>query len=186
MNEIEQMYQECQKVLDEADCLYSHQQVMQAVEQLANKISQTLEESFPIVMSVMNGGLVPTGLLLPLLHFPLQQDYIHASRYKDKTRGGQLEWKNEPSLCLQQRTVLLVDDIHDEGVTLEAIRDYCVGKGAKSVYSAVLVDKKHNRKRAKSADFVGLQVPDRYVFGYGMDYKGLLRNAAGIYAVKGL
>lgn len=186
MTEINQLFLECQKVREEADCLYNKQQVMAAISSLADKIHQQLAHSNPVLIAIMNGGLIPMGLLATELDFPLQIDYLHATRYRDKTSGGELKWLASPRIPLQDRTVLLVDDIHDEGVTMEAIKNYCHNEGAQQVLTAVLVNKQHERKNNTSADFVALEIPDRYVFGFGMDYKGMLRNAPGIFAVKGL
>lgn len=173
-------------VLAEADCLYTEAQVEQALDALAARVSERLGPLNPIVMCVLNGGLVPTGKLVTRLAFPLQIDYLHATRYRNTTSGGDLTWLARPHMDIRGRTVLVVDDILDEGITLGAIMDYCRDQGAEAVYSAVLVEKRHERKHGlKEADFVGLEVEDRYVFGYGMDYKGFLRNAAGIYAVRG-
>ena len=109
-------------------------------------------------------------------------------RYRQETTGGILEWKLQPESDMKDRTVLIVDDILDEGTTLCAIADYCLAHGAREVLTAVLVDKIHERKARPGlkADFTGLYVEDRFLFGYGMDYKGYWRNAPGIYAVKGL
>ncbi len=176
-------FDEAQAVLARAECLHSVDEINVAFDQMANAITEKIGDSEPLVICVMQGGLIPTGLLLSRLSFPLQIDYLHASRYGGKTRGGELDWKVLPHHELKGRTVLLVDDIHDEGVTLKAIIEYCKDHGAETVLSAVLINKLHERKAAAPADFVGLNVVDRYLFGYGMDYKGHLRNAAGIYAV---
>lgn len=186
MSELKRLFLECQQVKQEADCLFDKHYVLNAISELASSISQELAESNPIVLGIMNGGMIPMGLLLPELDFPLQIDYLHATRYRDKTSGGKLQWLASPKIELKDRTVLLVDDIHDEGVTIDSIKTFCQDKGAKHVYSAVLVNKIHDKKNNTRADFVALEVPDRYVFGFGMDYKGMLRNAPGIFAVKGL
>ena len=176
--------EEARIVLEQADCLYDAQAVEQAFDRLAAAINDRLAGSDPLVLCVMQGGLIPGGLLLPRLEFPLQMDYIHATRYGGGTRGGELHWIVRPSSPLQDKVVLLIDDIHDEGLTLDAIARDCRAAGAAEVCSAVLVNKLHDRKHGLRADFTGLEVPDRYVFGYGMDYKGYLRNAPGIYAVR--
>ena len=135
----------------------------------------------------MIGGIVPAGKLIPRLDFPLQTDYVHATRYRGDVRGRKLHWLARPTQSLQGRTVLVVDDILDEGVTLGEILSDCRAAGAREVRSAVLVDKQIGIKPGlREADFAGLHVENRYVFGYGMDYRGYLRNARGIYAVKGL
>ncbi len=165
-------------------CLYSETEVEAALDNMAIAISGALKESNPIVLCVMNGGLIVSGKLAIRLDFPLQIDYLHATRYRENTEGSNLEWKAYPSLPLKNRTVLIMDDIVDEGLTLDKIVTYCRYQGAKQVFTAVLVNKKHNRKvTTLSVDFVGIEAEDFYLFGYGMDYKGYFRNAAGIFAV---
>ena len=176
-----------QRVLDEADCLYNEQQIEDAIRTMGETISAEMANSNPLVFSVMNGGLVITGKLLTHLHFPLEASYVHATRYRDQLSGGHLEWKVRPTQPLKGRTVLIVDDILDEGHTLDAIVDFCKEQGAADVKTAVLIDKKHNRKARPGlkADFCGLEIKDRYIFGYGLDYQGYWRNANGIFALKG-
>lgn len=186
MSELKQLFSECERVKDEADCLFSKSEVMSVIATLGDAISKKLSDTNPIVIGIMNGAMIPMGLLLPELDFSLQVDYLHATRYRNKTSGGAMKWLASPKIPLQDRTVLLIDDIHDEGITLEEIKQYCLEEGALTVYTAVLVNKIHDRKNNTSADFVGISIPDRYVFGFGMDYKGMLRNAPGIYAVKGM
>lgn len=180
--------QQIKQVMAQADCLYDAQQVEQAISKVAQQICTQLSEHNPLVFCVLNGGLIFTGKLLPQLDFPLQQAYLHATRYRGQTTGGELLWKAAPEMPLSGRVVLIVDDILDEGHTLHAIMEYCRQQGATQVYSAVLLNKLHERKAQPGfqADFVGLECEDRYVFGYGMDYQGYWRNAAGIYAVKDL
>ncbi|MDX1634777.1 MAG: hypoxanthine-guanine phosphoribosyltransferase [Marinobacter sp.] len=176
------------QVLAEADCLVDEKRVHDAIDSMARAISARLEGSNPLLFCVMNGGLILTGQLLPRLKFPVQAEYLHATRYRQETTGGILEWKLRPEVDMNDRTVLIVDDILDEGTTLEAIADYCRAHGAREVLTAVLVDKQHDRKARPGlkANFTGLEVEDRFLFGFGMDYKGYWRNAPGIYAVKGL
>jgi len=176
-----------QNVLAKADILYTENEVNQAIEQMAVSIYEALSVQHPICLSVMLGGLVPTGQLLPRLNFPLELDYIHATRYRGTTQGNELHWLKYPNADIKGRTVLIIDDILDEGFTLQAIVDYCKKMEAKTVLTAVLVEKQRDRRQSLAhADFTGLKVPDRYVFGFGMDYQEQLRHVAGIYAVQGL
>ena len=173
------------QVLERADCIYDKSQVGSALDRMAEEIKQKLSSTNPLVLCLMNGGLIPCSELLLRLDFALELDYIHASRYGNDTSGTELKWIAEARKPLKDRTVLIVDDILDEGETLAAIMQYCREQQATNVYSAVLVEKEHDRKTGmKKADFTGLSVPDRYVFGYGMDYKGYLRNIPAIYAAK--
>lgn len=174
------------KILQEADCLFSSAQVEESLDKMADSLTQDLEFTNPLFISVLTGAMIPTGHLLTRLQFPLEIDYIHVTRYDGDIKGTHLKWVVEPRSSLQDRTVVIVDDIYDEGYTLDAIVQYCKAKGASQIKSVVLVEKDHLRGMNLSADYIGLKVPDRYVFGYGMDYKGYLRNANGIYAVKGL
>jgi hypoxanthine phosphoribosyltransferase len=175
---------DAQSVLQEADCLYSEEQVLKAIDTTASEIRQRLADLDPLVLCVMTGGIIPAGQLLTRLDFPLQVDYIHATRYQGNTTGGHLNWMVRPSIPIRGRNVLIIDDIYDEGVTLSEIVEYCSEEGAKSIYTAVLVNKLHNRKKGDKPDFICLETEDRYLFGYGMDYHGYLRNMPGIYAIK--
>jgi hypoxanthine phosphoribosyltransferase len=170
-------------VYEKADVLHPRERVEAALDRLAREITAALGDKTPIVLSVMLGGLIPAGKLIDRFTFPLELDYVHATRYAGATSGGELRWIAKPGSSLLGRTVLLVDDILDEGLTLAAIHQSCLDMGASQVHSAVLIEKNHQRKNGYQATFVGLQVEDRYVFGYGMDYKGYFRNAPGIYAV---
>ena len=174
-----------EQVMANAECIYSEAEVESAIDAMANSINSKMSGLNPIVISVMNGGLVFAGKLLTKLTFPLQVDYCHASRYQNDMEGGELLWKVLPQMDLADRNILVVDDIYDQGHTLQSILTALQAQGANSIMMAVLVNKLHDRKALTdfSIDFVGLEVPDKFVFGYGMDYRGYLRNAAGIYAV---
>lgn len=172
-------------VYDKSSCLFTTKEVEAALDRMAINIHQELHDKNPILLCVMIGGLVPMGNLLPRLDFPLEVDYVHATRYRGDIRGGEVFWKVKPSVDLKDRTVLVVDDILDGGLTLSAIIEEITNMGAARVLSAVLVDKHHKRvpNGLTNADFVGLQVDDHYIFGYGMDYNEYLRNAPGIFVV---
>lgn len=180
--------EEAGAVLSDADLLVTEAEVEATIARMAGEITGKLGKANPILICVMNGGLIFSGQLLTKLVFPLEVDYIHATRYGHETSGAGLNWLVKPQLELKGRTVLLLDDILDEGVTLAAIADYCRQQGAAEVSMAVLVEKLHQRKvkPGMRADFTGIEVGDRFLFGYGLDYKGYWRNAPGIYAVKGL
>ncbi len=179
---------ELEKIWSEADCLWDKQQVDRAIEVVASEIEKDMGSINPLVLVIMKGGMVFASNLVLRLRFPLEIDYLHATRYGDATRGSALRWAVPPPESVKGRDVLLVDDIFDEGKTLEEVKSYCENLGASSVRCVVLVNKTHERKSnpAFNPEYCCLNVPDRYVFGYGMDYQGYLRNADGIFAVKGL
>jgi hypoxanthine phosphoribosyltransferase len=170
----------------EAERLYSEAAVEAAIDRVAQAVAARLGGANPLLLTVLNGGVIFSGKLLTRLHFPLQIDAVNASRYRGATQGGDIHWLLQPQTPLAGRTVLLVDDVLDEGITLAAIIQWCQQQGARAVYVAVLVDKQIGRERPCRADFVGLEAENRYLFGYGMDYKNYLRNAPGIFACKGL
>jgi len=178
--------QEAQKVLDEADLICSAEESALAVRRVAAEITARLANANPLVLAVMGGAVVFTGQLLPQLIFPLDFDYLHVSRYGDVTSGGQLTWIVEPRSAVEGRIVLVVDDILDEGVTLAEITRRLLAQGASEVLSAVFANKNLGRAKPITADFVGVHLPNRYVFGYGMDVRGAWRNLPAVYAVKGL
>lgn len=169
-------------MLRQADRLYSAEEVEAALDRMAAAITARLADADPLLVCVMTGGVVPFGKLLPRLQFPFEIDYVHATRYGGRLKGGQLQWRAGPTQSPQDRAVLLIDDILDEGATLAGIEARYRAEGARDVLKAVLVVKRRPRVTDVTVEFVGLEVPDRYVFGYGMDYKGYLRNSPGIYA----
>lgn len=178
--------QEIQTVRAESELLYSKQDVDQAFDRMAREITDRLARANPLVLCVLTGGIHPTAKLMERLDFALTSDMIHVSRYHAETSGSELEWITLPRTALEGRTVLVVDDVLDEGYTLEAVNRYCVKQRAAAIYTAVLVEKMLGHAKPFRADFVGLEAENRYLFGCGMDYKGYWRNLPGIYAVRGL
>lgn len=176
---------DCWRLLESADLIVSAAQIDAAIMRMADAISLRLGDAAPLVLSVMGGAVVFTGQLLPKLRFPLEFDFVHVTRYGDATSGGTIDWRVRPRTPVRDRTILVLDDILDEGITLAAIRDGLLAEGAKEVLSAVLADKDLGRPKPVAADFVGVTVPNRYVFGFGMDVRGAWRNLPQIYAVKG-
>lgn len=171
-------------ILNEAEELVSATDIIKILHQLAAQITEKLSDQNPIVLCMMNGAVIFSGQLLPLLKFPLSFDYLHVTRYNNTTQGGRISWKMEPQQCLDGRVVLVLDDVLDEGITLASIQKKVMDSGAKAFYSAVLADKTIGKPKPFQADFVGLTLPNRYVFGFGMDIQGAWRNLPAIYAIK--
>ncbi|VAW74750.1 Hypoxanthine-guanine phosphoribosyltransferase [hydrothermal vent metagenome] len=175
---------EIEAVRCNAELLFDHGAVGEAYDRMAAQITETLGNANPVLLCVMSGGLVPASEIFTRLNFPVELDYVHATRYRGTQGDSELDWIAHPAHSLQGRSVLVVDDILDEGVTLAAILDFCGDQGAEDVHSAVLVEKQHERKApGLKADFIGLTVEDRYVFGCGMDYHGYWRNLPDIYGI---
>lgn len=174
------------EVFEKSTQLVSKEELMTAFDGLAADVTKALENKNPILLCVMNGGLMTMSELAMRCNFPLQMDYLHATRYMGETSGGaKVFWRREPSIDLTDRCVVIVDDILDGGVTLTAIREFCEKEGAAEVYSAVMLDKIVEREPGglAHADFTGMKIEDKYVFGFGLDYHDYLRNVPGIYSV---
>lgn len=165
--------------------LFDAAAVDQAISDMANEIAEQMQGKFPLVLCVMNGGLYLTGQLLRLWEFPLTVDYVHATRYRLATLGRDVVWKAYPQNELRERHVIIVDDILDQGYTLEEVQNYCQKQGAASITSVFLIKKHHQRPQLDlQADFVALECADDYVYGCGMDYSGHFRNLSAIYALQ--
>lgn len=177
---------EATKILRDAELVCTAEEVSAAVRRIAAEITAKLATVNPLVLTVMTGAVVFTGQLLPLLEFPLDVDYVHVTRYGDATVGGRIEWKQFPESKIKGRIVLIVDDILDEGHTLVEIRRRVLAAGASGFYAAVFADKQIGKTKPIAADFVGVTLPDRFVFGYGMDVKGAWRNLPAVYATRDL
>jgi len=172
------------EALRSADLVHDHAALAQAITRVGSEIDARLAGTPAVFLSIMQGGLVFAGQLATAIRSDLEFDYVHATRFRGGTTGGELQWMRRPAIALEGRTVLLVDDILDEGHTLKAIRDWCIEAGAGRVLLAVLCEKRHGRTvPGLVADFVGVEVPDRYVFGYGMDFHEQGRNLPAIYAL---
>jgi len=171
-------------LLANAELICSESLVQTAVAQLAERVTHRLADKNPLVLCVMTGGVIFCGNLLPKLAFPLDFDYLHATRYGPETQGGKISWRMAPWTSVKDRSVLVVDDILDEGMTLSAVKESLLRLGAAEVLLAVFVDKQNGKDKPIAADFVGLDVPDRFLFGFGMDVDGAWRNLPAIYAMK--
>ncbi|UCV17677.1 hypoxanthine-guanine phosphoribosyltransferase [Ferribacterium limneticum] len=173
-----------QAMLANAELIHSEAAVQGAVTEVAAAIRERLADKYPLVLCVMTGGVVFCGQLLTKLDFPLDFDYLHATRYGPETQGGKISWRSAPWTSVKGRSVLVVDDILDEGVTLAAVKESLRRMGAEEVLTAVFADKLNGKDKPIAADFVGLTVPDRFVFGFGMDAGGVWRNLPAVYAMK--
>ncbi|HET8818129.1 MAG TPA: hypoxanthine-guanine phosphoribosyltransferase [Xanthomonadaceae bacterium] len=174
--------------LANSDVLHDRAALEQAIDAMAVPIAADFAGSVPVFLTVMHGGLpfaARLALALGARGLDLAFDYLHATRYRGATSGGDLTWTHRPATPLAGRRVLLVDDIVDEGHTLAQVRAWCLAEGAAEVRIAAMVVKRHGRcVEGLVADYAGLDVPDRYVFGYGMDYHEQGRNLPAIYALR--
>lgn len=170
--------------IEGSERLFTQARVDAELDRMAREIDTHYAGDDCIALCVLQGGIIPAGLLLSRMTTPLELDSVHITRYRKTTSGGDIDWLATPRTPLADRHVLLIDDILDEGYSIVAVADWCRDSGARDVSVAVVAEKDHDRKHPRArADFVGVSVPDRYVFGYGMDYHGFHRNAPGLFAV---
>ncbi|MDP8568389.1 hypoxanthine-guanine phosphoribosyltransferase [Methylophilus aquaticus] len=165
-----------------SEVVYTASEVDIAINTMMQHMQSTLPDEPIVMMCVMRGGLYLSARLMAGLRCPLQLDYLQANRYHGLS-GSQVDWSKHPDTDLQGRIVLVVDDILDEGITLAEVVNYCKQAGAKQVFTAVLTEKDNGLQKPLHADFVGLVVPNRYVFGCGMDVYGWWRNLPEIRAL---
>ncbi|HET6603777.1 MAG TPA: hypoxanthine-guanine phosphoribosyltransferase [Xanthomonadaceae bacterium] len=173
-----------QEALAGAELVHDRHTISRAIDTLAARIRNDYAGVRPLFLTVMNGGMFFGAELALALGIDIEFDYLHATRYRGTTAGTDLTWLRRPGVPVAGKRVLLVDDILDEGPTLVAVRDWCRAEGAADVRMAVLTWKRHGRGVPDLVpEYWGLEVPDRYVFGYGMDYYGQGRNLPAIYAL---
>ena len=149
-------HDEARAMLAGAELIHSAESVQAALAGVAGAIQERLAGRNPLVLCVMTGAVVFCGQLLPRLEFPLDFDYLHATRYGPDTQGGKISWRTAPWTSVKGRCVLVVDDILDEGVTLAAVRDRLLQQGAAEVLMAVVADKENGKQKPIAADFVAL------------------------------
>jgi len=173
------------ELISKSSLIYSNKQIDKAILDIASDCNLVFENEKVTILPVMNGALIFSGHLIPKLNFHCEIDYIHASRYLNNEGQQIVNWIYQPNLNLiKDKVVLVVDDILDEGITLNNIKKKLIEFGAKKVFIIVLFDKKIDKVKPIRADFSGLEVPNAYVYGFGLDFKGVGRNIPHLYVHK--
>lgn len=180
--------QQARALMANAELIYDGVDVQAAVDKIAKQLNHRFDQDdsppFPLVLGVMGGAVVFSGQILTRLDFPLEFDYIHVTRYGSKDHGGKIDWKVEPRADVRGRTVIVLDDILDEGETLAHVKERLLAMGAEEVLLVVFADKDIGKTKPAKPDYVGLVLPNKFVVGYGMDAYGYWRNLPGIWAIK--
>ena len=174
------------EILKSSTLIADQGEVETAVERLAEAVNAYYGDREIILLIVMTGAVMPAAWLASKLKMPILMDFVHATRYAGQTEGGEIEFRVPPRLNLEGHDVLIIDDIYDIGLTLQMIEGYCESRGARSVNSAVLVRKIHDRETTgKLPEFIGMEVVDKYIFGCGMDVYEHWRHLDEIRALEG-
>ena len=171
--------------LEQSELLFDEDDIDDAIAAIAEQMHDDFADGEkPVFLTIMHGGMLFASRLALEMDMDVEFDYLHATRYRGALTGSGLAWLHRPATPLEGRHVILADDILDEGHTLKAVRDWCEDQGASKITIAVLCVKDHDRRvEGVEADYVALEVPDRYVYGYGMDFHEQGRNLPGIYAL---
>ena len=172
-----------QAILSRSQIIYTHEEIISAIDLLAEKLNRQFKNKKALILPVLTGAIPFVGMLLPRLSFTIEVNYFHVSRYQSNVGTNQIKITHQPSTeSVFNEEVLVVDDILDEGITLKLINQHLITMKPKSITNVVLFEKKLDLRKEITADYVGLDVPDAYVFGFGLDFNGAGRNIPDLYA----
>ena len=164
--------------------LVSEEEIRERVAGLAEQIQRDFRDSDLVVVGLLTGTLMFLADLVRKIDLPMRLDFIGVSSYRDGTESTELVFTKELRLDVRDRDVLLVDDILDTGKTLRAVIDKLTGMAPRRIRTCVLLSKKARRKYDIPADYVGFEIPDKFVVGYGLDYAEKYRNLPHIGVLK--
>jgi hypoxanthine phosphoribosyltransferase len=172
-----------QAILSRSQLVYTHEEIVSAIDLLAKKLNRQFKNKKALILPVLTGAIPFVGMLLPRLSFAIEVNYFHVSRYQNNIGTNQIKITHQPSPeSVFNQEILVVDDILDEGITLKLINEHLMTIKPKSITNIVLFEKQLDIKKEISAHYVGLVVPDAYVFGFGLDFNGAGRNIPDLYA----
>ncbi len=178
-------FSEAKKLHENTECIFDKKVVEAAISKVAEQMNEVLADKMPVLLCVMNGAVIFMVQLTTQLNFPLLIDYIHVTRYQGGIEGREIHWVAEPNIDLKDRVVVVIEDILDGGLTLSAVKNFCLEQGVSEFFSATLINKERPREEGglEKCDFVGLNIEDKFLIGYGLDFQGFFRNDPGIYVV---
>jgi hypoxanthine phosphoribosyltransferase len=157
--------------------LFNKEELHEGVARMAGEIAACYNDQHLTIVGVLTGSIVLLADLIRLLESPMRVGVVQASSYRGATTTrGELVINSELMLDISDRNVLLVDDIFDTGHTLVQVLERMRELRPKSLRSAVLLRKRGRQEVAAVPDFVGFEIPDEFVVGYGLDYEDMYRN----------
>ena len=174
-----------ESIVNDSEVLYTSDEIKVVISNIADTINEYFKDikDSVTILPVMKVAIPFAGYLIPQLSFNTNIEYIHVTRYHQNIGKKNCRWIYKPNKsAVKDKVILVIDDILDEGITLLNIKDELKSMGARSIMTAVLFNKKINKKKSTGANFVGLEVPNKYVYGFGLDFKGCGRNLPYLYS----
>lgn len=157
--------------------LYDEATIHRRLDELAARITSDYRERELTIVAILNGSVILMADLLRRIPLPLKLDCLSVASYHGGTKSvGELMFRQVPLPDIAGRHVLILDDILDSGVTLATVREKLEDAGPLSIRTCVLLEKKRTRVRAVEPDYVGFEIADEFVVGYGLDYMERYRN----------
>jgi hypoxanthine phosphoribosyltransferase len=156
--------------------LFTTQEIQAKVKELGERISQDYAGKELLVVGILKGAFMFFSDLVRSIDEPLMLDFIIASSYVQSDSTGKVKVFYDIREDISDKHVLLIDDIIDTGITLNHIRERVLSRTPKSLKICVFLDKKQRRQVALPIDYVGFEIPNEFVVGYGLDYDNTFRN----------
>lgn len=162
----------------------SPEEIEQRVAQLAAEISRDLGESDPVMIGILKGAFIFLSDLVRRMDCEVALDFVRVASYGSSTQSsGAIKLTKPPDMDLTDRTVVVVEDIVDTGLTVRWLKDYLAEMGCRQVKVCSFIDKPERRKVDLDLDYVGFKVPKGFLVGYGLDYNEQYRHLPGVYEI---
>jgi len=151
-------------------------QIQNKIKEIADSISNDYKGKEIIAVGILKGAFMFYSDLVKSIRVPLHIDFIHASSYIKTESTGEIAIHSDLQEKIKGRHVLLIEDIADSGLTLQHIQAMLLERKPASLKICVFLDKKSKRQTDIKLDYVGYEIPDHYLVGYGLDYENKYRN----------
>jgi len=157
--------------------LFTSEEIQRKIQELGSRISKDYADKDLLVIGVLKGAIFFMSDLLRSLRISVRMDFMHCTSSSSKGKGvNPVQMLCDIKEDIKDKHVLLVEDIVDSGVTLQYLKQMLIDRGPASLKVCVLLDKSERRKVEIEADYAGFRIPNKYVVGYGLDYKDRYRN----------
>jgi len=169
---------------DVSQILITEEEIIARCKELGAIITADYQGRQPILVALLKGSFTFLAELCKYIDLPIEVDFLDVSSYSGTESTGEINIRKDLDRSIKDREILLVEDIVDTGRTLTTVKNYLINKGAKDIKVATLLDKKCRRAVEIEAEYVGFDVPDYFVIGFGLDYNQKYRNLPFIGVLK--